>query len=393
MTMKKKIAIFINSLQYGGAERALSNLTNHLLEKYDIYLILLNADIIKYPLSPDIHIKQLGKKAENESRQLLNILKIPINAKRLKRYLEENGITLILSFLNRPNFTACYLKRLNWGGRIVISERTYTDSYYSKKSLKGRLGRFLIKKLYNYSDLVIANSELSGVDFKKIFKIKKSVIVINNPVNVADIAAASSIPRNELPGNDAGSFTFCSIGRLDYLKNFELLINAMALLRNMHCRLLIIGQGELLNQLKARVEELGLSEKVFFTGHKENPYEYLKSADAFVLSSNLEGFPNVILEALACSLPVISTDCKSGPREILAPLTSYADQKISDYELAEYGILVPVNNPILLSDAMLRIIKDDELRANYKQKAGIRAKNYDIALISSKFIKMLEATQ
>lgn len=116
-------------------------------------------------------------------------------------------------------------------------------------------------------------------------------------------------------------FTFISVGKFRVEKNLQLLLQAFSLLKDLPIQLIIIGGGPLETNLKQQAGELGIADKVWFGGFKSNPFKYIKNANCFVLSSHTEGFPNVLLEALACGKSVISTDCKSGPREILAAAT------------------------------------------------------------------------
>ena len=124
-------------------------------------------------------------------------------------------------------------------------------------------------------------------------------------------------------------FTFVTVGRLDNGKNHRLIIEAM---KSIEADLWIIGDGELREELLSYIKELNLNDKVYLLGKKENPFAFLAKADCFVFTSNHEGFPNVLVEALACSLPVISTDCKSGPREILSPKSNFSFQLKDDIE-------------------------------------------------------------
>ena len=142
-----------------------------------------------------------------------------------------------------------------------------------------------------------------------------------------------------------------------------------------------MGEGELLLDLQNLAKELNIADKVIFTGYIKNPHNVLQYSEMFVFSSLFEGLGNVLLEALAFNMPIISTDCIAGPREILAPETSL-DKKICDIEYAEYGILVPVldddhfdakseltNEEIKIYDAIIKLHYDVELRLEYTKKA------------------------
>ena len=120
-----------------------------------------------------------------------------------------------------------------------------------------------------------------------------------------------------------------------------------------------------------------------------NPYKYLSKCAVFVLSSNSEGFPNVVVEAMVCGCCVISTDCLSGPREILAPNSDFSFRLEDDLELAQYGVLVPIQNKELLAKAMGLILDDKELRNGYKQKAFQRAKDFAVEKILKQYEEVI----
>ena len=138
-------------------------------------------------------------------------------------------------------------------------------------------------------------------------------------------------------------------------------------------------------ELRQKVYDMGLIDKIIFCGFDKNPFKYVSRSDCFVLSSDVEGFPNVLIEALACRKSVISTDCSSGPRELLAPATDLHHRVINNYEIGEYGMLTPVNDVIALAAAMKKMYEDADLRARFTEKAAGRAQQFDVDEIKQYF--------
>ena len=171
-------------------------------------------------------------------------------------------------------------------------------------------------------------------------------------------------------------------------KNHKLVLSAI---KEVEAFLYIIGDGVLKNKLESLIQEYNLENRVFLLGRQENPYKYLSKADCFLFSSNYEGFPNVLLEALSCNLPIISTDCLSGPREILAPNSDLKFQLKDGIEFAKYGVLVPVNDVDKLKEAMNLMIADKDLRSRYKEKARQRAGDFDVKKIIKQYEDVLNA--
>ena len=216
------------------------------------------------------------------------------------------------------------------------------------------------------------------MDLKNKFKVI-NLDYIHNPFNIEMIEKMS---KEEIEIKKK-RFTFVTVGRLDKGKNHKLIIDAI---RDIDADLWIIGDGELREELQRYVKELNLNDKVYLLGKKENPFAYISKADYFVFASNHEGFPNVLVEALACGLPIISTDCQSGPREILALNSDVSFQLKDKIELAEYGVLAPIKNVGKLKEAMDLMINDEQIRTNYKEKAKQRANDFRI----DKIIKQYE---
>ncbi len=378
--MKQKLSILIYSLASGGAERVVSLLLNKLSSRYNITLVLMNK-IIFYSIPSNISIIYLEKSFSDEYG-IYKLFKLPILSWKYKKICKENDIDVSLSFMNRPNYINTLSKLFKNKAKIVISERAM-PSIQHKNGIQGFVNRMMIKLFYPLADIVTSNSQGNAFDLKKNFFIKK-VITINNP---CDFNLMDKLSNKDLC-LDKRKFKFITIGRLDRGKNHKLLIESM---RKVDAILYIIGDGLLKDELSNLIKEYKLEKKVFLLGLKENIYTYLSKCDCFLFSSNYEGFPNVILEALSSGLAVISTDCKSGPREILAPLTDNFFQIKDTIELAEYGILTPINDEKNLLKAMNLIIKDKKLLHSYIKKAIIRAKDFATDKIVNQYRKVIES--
>jgi N-acetylgalactosamine-N,N'-diacetylbacillosaminyl-diphospho-undecaprenol 4-alpha-N-acetylgalactosaminyltransferase len=377
---KKKLAIFVNSLARGGAEKVVFLLAKELQEEFEIHLLVFSTDGIAFDLPAGIPVVQIGK--AGNTGKAADLLKILRCARTVKKYLQDNEIRVMLSFLSRPNFTAGLVKMLGWKGSAIISERTMTSVYYSSKTMSGKIGRFLVKHLYKRANLIITNSKLNEQDLKTTFGLKNSITTIYNPIDIAEVEQAERAITAAEKDKRNDDFVFCNIGRYDYYKNQSLLLKAFAQVTG-KMKLVIVGK-DVPEKLSPLCAELQLGDRVQLIDLQRNIFPYLLQADAFVLSSVMEGFPNVLLEALSCSLPVISTDCWSGPREILAPGTDYP-AAFNRVEEAEFGLLVNNNDAAMLAAAMQQMAADPALCKRYAGKAFERAKCFDITVIVKAF--------
>lgn len=369
----KKVAVFINSMRGGGAERIISYLLNKGQDKYEFHLILLE-DVIEYPIPKDkIHIYIIEKKVTSG---FMNMVRLRLLARKLHHYLEEQGIDTLLSLLNRPNIISCQVKKRGWKGRLIISERVDTVAYY--KTLKlGFIMLWLVKRFYPYADQVtvisrgIADS-LSGLGVK-------NARVIYNPVQVL----------TEIKGKDKADkpFTFINIARFEEQKNHRLLLEAFARMKYKDCMLELLGKGSLKTAMEDLAGKLGIKDRVRFLGFHQHVNPYLQNADCFVFSSDFEGLGNVIIEAMNNGVPVISTDCPHGPREILDP-ASIGKGSEGEIDFGRYGILVPVKNSKLLAEAMEKIYEDEELRNKYAQSSRERVKDFDLEHIAGEYFSL-----
>lgn len=380
--MKPKLLIFINSLRYGGAERVVSHLLEHMKNDFEIHLAIFSRGI-DYPIPPEIKIFDL-KQPEKESEYIV-FAKIPYLSYKLYRYCKKNQITSSVAFLNRP----CYINALmrflwRFKGKIVMCERTHQSTWLELNStIYGIVSRVLVKFSYRKADLILANSYAMKADLIDNFRIKTPIRVIYNPIDLASISKQSQLPTPFTFEKDI--FYFIAVGGFRKDKNFPLLLQAFYILKNLPVKLIIVGGGKLDSMIRETISTLGIQEKVILSGFDVNPFKYMWRSNCFVLSSFLEGFPNVLLEALACGLPIISTDCKSGPRELLAPGTNLNYEAFTNYQVEKFGILTPVNDVAILAAAMKRMYEDKTLSDYYSSKALSRAAQYDIEEIRHYF--------
>jgi N-acetylgalactosamine-N,N'-diacetylbacillosaminyl-diphospho-undecaprenol 4-alpha-N-acetylgalactosaminyltransferase len=383
-----KISILIYSLAGGGAERVVSQLLQNLKKQnIDVTLVLMNNTIV-YEIPKDTVIHYL----ENSSPFELGVfkfLKLPLLAFRYQTFLRNENITVSLSFLTRPNYINSLANFYNTKRKVILSERSNPSVQYGGTSFHSLINAFLIKKLFSKSNGIIANSEGNRKELIHNFGINSDkIMMIHNPIDLDNIS--NYIPIRDF--YDTNYFNFISVGRLTKGKNQELLLRAFNELKNKKIRLYIFGDGELGSYLKNEIVQLNLENQVFLKGFSTDIFSYLKGADAFLFGSNHEGFPNVLVEAMACGLPIVSTNCPSGPNEIME---DYNLKKSADNIITKYGILVPVNNKGLMIDAIIELVDNKEYYDLCKEKVKIRAfdfrkdiilKQYDV-FISKQSVK------
>jgi glycosyltransferase involved in cell wall biosynthesis len=249
---------------------------------------------------------------------------------------------------------------------------------YKSQRVVDIINRFLIGKLYPSSQSIIAVSYGVKRDLIENFNIpEEKVSVIYNPYDIDDIKIKSQEEVKHKWLNNQEYQTIITVGHLEKPKNYTLLIKAYkkAIEELPNARLIIIGEGSELKRLTNLVSIFDLTNKIDFTGKLKNPFSYISRADLFVLSSDTEGFPNVLVEAMICGCPVISTDCPSGPNEII--------------EHGKNGILVPTADEKAMSEAIISLIQDNELRNSLIAYAKYSAHNYSLEIILKQYYQVL----
>jgi glycosyltransferase involved in cell wall biosynthesis len=337
---QKKLAIYLPSLRGGGAERAMLTLANGIAERgYTVDLVLAKAEgPYLQEVSELVHVVDLG--APRVAKSLMGLV----------RYLRREQPVAILSALNYANIIAILAHKISRvHTRLYVSERNhFSVSNANAKHMKSGFIGYLMRMFYPHADGVIAVSKGVAEDLAaNIGMSRSSIDVVYNPVVTERLLrkAAESCDHPWLkPGEPP---VVLAVGRLTPQKDFITLLNALAKLRQSHkSRLLILGEGALRSALEAEIKKLDLVDFVQMPGFVDNPYPIMRASSLFVLSSAWEGLPNVLVQAMACGTPVVSTDCPSGPAEIL--------------ENGKWGKLVPVGDEVAMAEAMAATLDVNE---------------------------------
>ncbi len=379
---KKRVAIFVYSLGGGGAEKAALELIQGLKEEFDIS-ILLFSPVVKYTLPSGLNYEVLDK-FDFHDNPIKKILKLPFLAYKYAKFCKQNHIDISLSILSRPNIISLLSKFFGNRAKIVLSEHSTLSHYYGS-SLSESLMKKLISSIYKLADKIICVSKGSREDLIKNFCVpSEKAVVINNPIDIQKIQAMS---LEKLYEKSSGEFSFLTCGRLIKSKNCSMLIEAFAKANIPNSRLLILGEGEERGSLELLSSELGVAQKIDFVGFSDNPYAYMSRSDLFVFTSNLEALPTVLIEALSCALPVLSTDCPSGPEEILCGEDIGFENGI---KMAKYGILTQMNDTDSFAKAMRLMYNDQKLRESYAASALVRASEFAKDAMNKKYRETLD---
>ena len=326
------------SLRGGGAERIMVDLANAFAHRgfnVDLVIVECKGPYLKY-VSKHVRIVDLGC-----SRVILSL-------PALVNYIRKERPQAILSALKHANIVAVLAKKIARGGsRLVVSERNLlTLSSHRSKLKRDRLLPLFMRYTYPMADGIVAVSKGVADDLSTSIGLPhKRIKVIYNPIDAKQIEKLSRLPAIH-PWFESGQYqVIISMGRLTAQKDFRTLIRAFAKIKEQRSvRLIILGEGELRSELKNLCMHLGVDDKVDFPGFMDNPYSWIRNAALFVLSSAWEGLPGALIQAMACGTRVVSTDCPSGPAEIL--------------ENGRWGRLVSVGDVETMANAMLLALDD-----------------------------------
>lgn len=360
---KTRTTFLINSLEGGGAERVFSLLVNEFAHTNEvIQCVVLDDRPSKYAIPGCDEIIYLNGDTSFKD-----------SARRFEQHLKAFRPDTVVSFLTRANCVNTRYKR-TFGYTSIISERSNT-----LLRISGNPYRFLMRQMvysaYKKADRIIAVSEGVASTLDKALGAKcPPISTIPNPYDLKYIALeGAKLPEKPVPDR-----FILAVGRLVKTKGFDTLLRAYA---QLGCEesLVILGEGPQYDTLQDLCRELGISDKVHFLGFVANPYAYMTRARLFVLSSLLEGFPNALVEAMACGCPVVATNCENGPAEILAEQTHL---QIDELKHSPYGLLIPTHSSTEMEKAMKTLLGDAKLHQHYANKSVERAQHFSLAKVT-----------
>ncbi|RDI95089.1 glycosyltransferase [Meiothermus sp. QL-1] len=328
--MKERFAIYLPALLGGGAERSMLNLAIGLAQQnlaVDLVLAQATGPYLER-VPPTVRLVDLGA-----GRVLASL-------PHLVRYLRQEKPTGLVSALDHANVVALWARRLaGVKTRVVVClQNTPSQDTRHAPSLRGRLLPLAMRLFYPWAEGIVGVSQGVVDDFARLSGIRRAQ-VIHNPVVTPELFQRAEEPLDHPWFQPGEPPVLLGVGRLTRQKNFPNLVRAFAEVHQRRpARLLILGEGEERAALEGLVRSLGLEGAVALPGFVQNPYPYMKRAAVFVLSSDWEGLPTVLIEALALGTPVVATDCPSGPREIL--------------QNGRFGRLVPVGDAQALAGAL-----------------------------------------
>lgn len=337
-TRRPDVSLFLRDLEGGGAERVMLNIATGMSARgHSVDLVLVEASgAFLRDVPREVRVVELGTRRTARS------------VRALARYVRSSGTPSVISALHHANLALLIAKKLyRLPVRAVPTvHNTLSVERDHARSLKVRLQHVFMRIGYRWADRIVAVSDATARDFTRSTGIGgERVVSIYNPVITDEIFAKSREPVDHPWLREDGPPVVLAVGRLHPQKDYATLLTAFAeLRRHREARLIILGEGEERSRLERLAVELGVAEHVSLPGFVSNPYAYMGRACLFVLSSRWEGLPTVLIEALALGARLVSTDCPSGPHEIL--------------QGGELGDLVPVGDPPALAAAMRRTLEE-----------------------------------
>lgn len=340
----RRVTCVVNSLAPGGAERSMNWLAGSLASRgHQITLLTLKSPATDYYVVPHGVTRDVAPPTASQTCRWYNLFCTGQGLRSLRRAILRSNPEVVISFVDTLNVQVL-LALLGIGVPVIASERIYPPSY--------RIGwrwNLLRRIAYPLARAVVMQTRLAADWARKQWPSWR----------VREIANAVASPTEESSGRPEwfGQRNVIALGRFAPQKNFPLLIAAFSKVaaRNPGWHLSIVGDGPERPRLEALRDSLGMGNRLHMPGKLRSPWTILRQADLFVLSSNFEGFPNVLAEAMAHGLPVVSTDCPAGPSDLVRHGID--------------GILVPPNDVDALADALSRLMTDEAYRAALGRRA------------------------
>ena len=370
-TVRPRVCFVLPSLNGGGAERAAVHILNGLDQtKWDrsMYLVRREGPYLDELRSS---IDLASGSGGTRRRQWLD----------LRRYFRRARPHIIVSFLSYFSVLTA-ARGAGIGARVVFNQQTpmsafLTDADYPWRGLWHRRAFSLVTRAaYRLADAIVTTSAGVADDLVAAFGVPRGHIdVVHNPVDLDAIRALAGEPLDPADQRAWSSPVIVAAGRLADAKNYPLLLDALAVLRRtVPARLFILGEGDREGAMREQIDRLGLGDAVVLCGFQKNPWKFIARADVFALSSRYEGFGNVLVEAMACGVPVVATS-SPGTREIVSVEVD--------------GLLVDRHEPDAMAGALARVLTDGALRQRLATAARANAGRFALHTIAAEYDGLL----
>lgn len=392
------IGILLPNITKGGAERAATRISKILSKNHNVYMIVFSQEeepaydyagtFIDMKCGPKKGI--IGKVLENYKR-----------SKALKRIKNKYKLDVVISFMKTPNLVNVSSKVK--GCKNFVSVRNYLFEEQNL-SFMARLQTLSLRKTFKKADKIISVSkeisESIRIKYKSIKGLEKKLEVLYNPYNFDEILELSN-ESYDLQERCNNHFVISTMGRIQHQKGFWNLIKSFYLFHKKYdsTKLVIIGQDFSEGKINSLINSFNLQNDVFLLGKQDNPFKIISKTNCYVLSSLFEGFPNALVEAMSCGVPVIAANCKSGPKEIL---DDNVDLEVEDVYKAKYGLIYKCFSKFeedysstileehqILANALEMMYLDKDMRAHYQKMSVERAKVFSYEALDEALNKML----
>lgn len=377
-----KLLFLLPSFTFGGAERT----SLHLLAKVD-------RNRFRICIVTSHNVYERFKHIGGDKFLSIEDLEIDVWFHSLKRFIHDVRKVASVLKAERPDIAfgmmhypsallALAKKAYNLDGKVIVSPRGPSTEYlkhFEHNFFRKAWLRWVFGFFCRSADRIIVSSAGMKEECVRDYRAHAHrVEVIPNSIDIQEIAKKSG---EKTDMNIPPEFSvIATAGRLEREKNLPILFRAFSRIRKReNIKLLVIGEGSERNKLERLSDELGMGGDVMFVGYQENPYKFIRRADVFVHTCLFEGFANVIIEAMACGVPVVAVDCPYGPRDII--------------KHGENGILVPMDNEARLAGAISSLLQDERLRESMSQRCPARASVFSIDSMAGQYERVFEALE
>ncbi|RAJ16058.1 glycosyltransferase family 4 protein [Arenibacter echinorum] len=359
--VKQKLAFVIPSLGAGGAERVVSTLANTLTTDYEVYIISFIKVVPFYQLHKDVRLLHCVDNVP-PSRNIFNALKSNyILLKKINAIVKKEKIQLLIGFLTSANVLSVLAAKSN-SIPCIISERNNPNKNKANKFWK-------LLKSFSYPKanfLVVQTREIkeyyaSSVDEKKL-------IILPNPIsNELSLKRDNEVFKENV---------ILNVGRLTNQKAQDVLIKSFSEIEDKNWKLLIIGEGPKKKEYEQLIENLDLKNRVIIKSKIQNIDKYYNSSKIFAFTSIFEGFPNALIEAMHFGIPSISTDCPTGPSELIKDGIN--------------GFLIPMNNEEVLTEKINQLISREDLRLSFGKNGQKAVDQFKVDAVVKQWNKIIQ---